>query len=791
MRSRSGTITRHEEASAQAENVAAGRAVSAAYEEKSPIDQPPVAEDASSRSVRPNSMYDDNATQGMQTPPNGSIHDGENDRNGVGRTNSLRQKIGGRKRKQRNSSATTIGAAIAASHASFGSPTRGGTVNPASGTANKKRDNDFHQLFRSVPEDDHLVEDYSCALQREIILAGRIYVCEGHICFSSNILGWVTTLVISFEEVVAVEKENTAMVFPNAIAVQTLHARHTFRSLLQREGTYDLIIQMWKVSHPGLQSYEHGTKLVSVDAAGAKGSSDDEDESSGDDDENESDDGDDDHEDERSGAAVRSRSTSIALANEPITPGQPLAATTGARRTSAMMGQEAGAATSNGPTLGDGRAASSAAAAAASAARDFPGPANHAPTECTDQSTHYENLLKDDTVPAPLGKVYQMVFGSSSGGFMSRWLMDEVKCWEMQLSHSTVSLDEAHKSRTYTYMKPLGNSLGPRQTKCVVTEQLDHIDLEKSVSVTVTTQTPDVPSGNIFSTKTRYCLMWGPNGSTRIIMSFTIEWTGKSWLKGPIEKGAKDGQTTYADDLVKALRAGVSSRIRAGSKSKKGKKKRDKDGMRSASNGTLSGSTKSKDRQRSAWGILEPVRGIFGPVMEPVVPLFTVRSLCGLLLFLLVVSWFRNSRFRVVNKGAQTPVGVPLSASSSPRGWLGRPKRSAGVDIAGIGRYPMATAYEDLWREEESLLWEWLEERTGLREGIAFGGDGERGNADDSMRARERRQKVLEGAGSERNDKLAQEVEGMGRREVEHAIRLTEEKLRRLRRVVDGQKGDE
>ncbi|RJE16664.1 GRAM domain protein, partial [Aspergillus sclerotialis] len=54
--------------------------------------------------------------------------------------------------------------------------------------ASKKRNRDFHQLFRSVPEDDYLIEDYSCALQREIILAGRIYVSEGHICFSSNIL---------------------------------------------------------------------------------------------------------------------------------------------------------------------------------------------------------------------------------------------------------------------------------------------------------------------------------------------------------------------------------------------------------------------------------------------------------------------------------------------------------------------------------------------------------------------------------------------------------------------------
>src|SRR5467141_2233622 len=120
---------------------------------------------------------------------------------------------------------------------------------------------DFHQLFRSVPEDDYLIEDYSCALQREIILAGRIYISEGHICFSSNILGWVTTLVISFDEVVAIEKETTAMVFPNAIAIQTLHARHTFRSLLSRESTYDLMVNIWKINHPSLKSSVNGTRI--------------------------------------------------------------------------------------------------------------------------------------------------------------------------------------------------------------------------------------------------------------------------------------------------------------------------------------------------------------------------------------------------------------------------------------------------------------------------------------------------------------------------------------------------
>ena len=93
-------------------------------------------------------------------------------------------------------------------------------------------------------------------------------------------------------------------------------------------------------------------------------------------------------------------------------------------------------------------------------------------------------------------------------------------------------LSDERRSRTFSYIKPLYNALGPKTTKCLITEELDYLDYNKCAVVTVTTQTPDVPSGSVFSTKTRYCFTWGPKNSTRIVMSYTIEWTGKSWIKG-------------------------------------------------------------------------------------------------------------------------------------------------------------------------------------------------------------------------------------------------------------------
>ena len=120
--------------------------------------------------------------------------------------------------------------------------------------ANSKRNKDFHALFKSVPEDDYLIEDYSAALQREILLQGRLYISEGHICFASNILGWVTNLVMSFDEIIAVEKKATAVIFQNGIFIQTLQTKASFASLLSRDTTYDLIIAIWRTNHPNLRS---------------------------------------------------------------------------------------------------------------------------------------------------------------------------------------------------------------------------------------------------------------------------------------------------------------------------------------------------------------------------------------------------------------------------------------------------------------------------------------------------------------------------------------------------------
>lgn len=83
-----------------------------------------------------------------------------------------------------------------------------------------------------------------------------------------------------------------------------------------------------------------------------------------------------------------------------------------------------------------------------------------------------------------------------------------------------------------SYIKPLYGSFGPKQTKCELSEETDHVDFEDYVSIVTTTRTPAVPSGGVFSVKTRACIMWASPLSTKVVVTTQIDWTGRSLIKG-------------------------------------------------------------------------------------------------------------------------------------------------------------------------------------------------------------------------------------------------------------------
>ena len=590
-------------------------------------------------------------------------------------------------------------------------------------------------------------------MQKEILHAGKIYISEGHICFCSNILGWVTNLVIAFEEVVSIQKEFTAMIIPNAIGVQTLHTRHTFRSLLQREIVYDMMINIWKTSHPAAFKKSQNSQDLVEEADEKAETADVEDSGSGEtDEEDDEEDDEDDMDNARSGSIMDADRASIAGSD--LNVDKPKSVAT--RKVSTLNGSLTAPSTvirdASGPS--DAAAITAAAVAASEAAADFPGPTTHAPTECTD--THYDKILKDEVIPAPLGKIYSMVFGPASVVFLSKYLVDEVKVTDLQFEDDKKGLDSVNKTRTFSYIKPLPGPIGPRQTKCIITEVADAFDLEKAVTITSTTQTPDVPSGNIFVVKTRFCLTWASGNATHFQMSCTIEWSGKSWIKGAIEGGANAGQTTYANDLVKGLRAAVTSRTRTATTSSKttgGLAKKKKRKVKNL-NGTGDAARVENKKADVSWGLFEAVRPVLGPIVDIARPLATPPLLLSFILVLLFLLWWRNPRSTSVGLGP----GFPTS-------------------------HDRIVAYEELWRAQESELWDWLEDRVGLSElGLGdVGKDRKQYLNFQKQDPSKQRAKIMAGKDVERRMR----EEKMSEREMADAIRVTQERLDVLRGVYE------
>lgn len=56
--------------------------------------------------------------------------------------------------------------------------------------ANEKRNAEFHEVFPDLSQDEQLVEDYSCAWQKDVLLQGRMYISQYAVSFYAKII-WV------------------------------------------------------------------------------------------------------------------------------------------------------------------------------------------------------------------------------------------------------------------------------------------------------------------------------------------------------------------------------------------------------------------------------------------------------------------------------------------------------------------------------------------------------------------------------------------------------------------------
>ncbi|KAJ3572178.1 hypothetical protein NP233_g3267 [Leucocoprinus birnbaumii] len=331
--------------------------------------------------------------------------------------------------------------------------------------ASNKRNADFHELFSNIPEGDYLIEDYGCALQREILIQGRLYISENHICFHANIFGWITDLSIPMYEITHLEKRMTAFVIPNAIQVTTRQAKYTFASFLSRDTTYDVIYNIWRLARP-----EDGIN-----------------------------------------------SSRPSFDGESIGPAPNTIAATTAATTGALM---------KAPKV--------------------------TTCSCAKEGGHYTETALDCILPGTPDRIHNLIFAS---GFIKEFMTVDQKLIDIQMSDWQPTAPGSNLlTRNMSYIKPLNASLGPKQTKCEIRDEMVYNDPEQYITTVTTTRTPDVPSGGVFSVKTKTCVTWASSVSTRLLVTTQVEWTGRSFIRSIIEKSAIDGQKTYHSELETAMR---------------------------------------------------------------------------------------------------------------------------------------------------------------------------------------------------------------------------------------------
>lgn len=148
--------------------------------------------------------------------------------------------------------------------------------------------------------------------------------------------------------------------------------------------------------------------------------------------------------------------------------------------------------------------------------------------ECASKGDHYPTIVMDQVYNGTLEKFYDLFY---EGDFMKTFLVDNQKSLELTIGEWRKGEGDVIVIRDKSYIKPLNGAIGPKQTKCVCTEEILHKDFDNSITALTTTCTPDVPSGGSFSCKTKTCMTWAGKGKVRIFVTVLVDFTKTSWLK--------------------------------------------------------------------------------------------------------------------------------------------------------------------------------------------------------------------------------------------------------------------
>ncbi|XP_067871432.1 GRAM domain-containing protein 2A isoform X3 [Heterodontus francisci] len=113
------------------------------------------------------------------------------------------------------------------------------------GSTIKKYNAQYHKLFKEVPEQEMLRKAYSCALQKDILIQGRLYISSNWLCFYANFFGKDIKVTVSITSIILVKKHRTGGLLPNAIVIRTSsNEKYILVSFISRDSVFNMLKQV-------------------------------------------------------------------------------------------------------------------------------------------------------------------------------------------------------------------------------------------------------------------------------------------------------------------------------------------------------------------------------------------------------------------------------------------------------------------------------------------------------------------------------------------------------------------
>ncbi|XP_065336254.1 protein Aster-B isoform X2 [Cloeon dipterum] len=431
----------------------------------------------------------------------------------------------------------------------------------------KTRSEGFKRTFKELPADERLVVDYSCALQRDILVHGRLYVSPGYLCFYANIFGWETSVTVPWRQVTGLTKEKTALVIPNAILVTTNNERYFLTSFGARDKTFLMLFRIWQnaLLDKSLTNQELWQLVHSCYGEELGLTSDDEDyvSSTGIDEENAA---------NLSRSLAMDQSAKVADVPEaPITPlitttcvqdSEPATLTQPINQSSGSQDSELNLLSATGelhPSINSNLLAAPSTADSGSVQTDLSdtteSDVENSDTVAICPNPHEGRDLLDAVFPIPVDQLFSLLFTTST--FFVAFHTTR-KTYDIQATSWTPDKSTGIKTRQVTMTISINNSVGPKTAQVTEDQVMSPVSSPGKIYVIdVEANQSGIPYADSFYIINHFCLVRLSDNECRLSVNSQLKYRKSVWglVKTFIEKNSWSGLEEFYRALSKALTA--------------------------------------------------------------------------------------------------------------------------------------------------------------------------------------------------------------------------------------------